>query len=77
MTVAVTAATRTKQMNNPSRQPNDFYSKLDRFLARKYVQEYLVAQRERQRNMNPEELQRPRLWQPRYATDTYIHYDLY
>jgi len=48
-----------------SQRQQDFFRRLDRALATRYVQEYLGLQRERRSRIAPDENQTPQLWQPR------------
>jgi len=62
MTVTVTRKHPVMQSQNQQ----DFFRRLDRALARRYVHEYLVGrERGRRLQIEPTERQTPRLWQPR------------
>jgi HSP20 family protein len=52
-------------MHNQRQQ--DFFKRLDRTLATRYVQEYLGLQRERRSHIKSNENQGPQIWQPRYV----------
>jgi len=62
MTV-VTVARKQPAMHNQRQQ--DYFRRLDRALATRYVQEFLGTQRERRMRITTDSPQLPQLWQPR------------
>jgi len=64
--MTITPISRKKLAMHSQRQ-QDFFRRLDRALATRYVQEYLGLQRERRSQIAPNDNQIPQLWQPRYV----------
>jgi hypothetical protein len=62
MTVTTVAR---KEPRMHSQRQQDFFRRLDRALATRYVHEYLGLQRERRSRIAPNDNQNPLLWQPR------------
>jgi hypothetical protein len=69
--MTVTTITRKQPMMHNQRQ-QDFFRRLDRALATRYVQEYLGLQRERRSRIAPNDNQTPQLWQPRYVAVCFL-----
>jgi len=62
--MTVTTLARKQPVMHSQRQ-DEFFRRLDRALAARYVQEYLGVQRERRSRIAPNDTQTPQLWQPR------------
>ena len=62
--MTVTTIARKQPMMHNQRE-GDFFRRLDRALATRYVQEYLGLQRERRSRIASNDTQTPQLWQPR------------
>jgi len=61
----MTVTTARKQPRMHSQRQQEFFRRLDRALATRYVHEYLGLQRERRSRIAPNDNQTPLLWQPR------------